>query len=603
MRVSRVSLLVLFIVLISVLSACNNSKKSSGSSAVQEAGYIKFVNPSYTLSTGGELKLEYLPENITVPISFLSDNESVVSVSNNGKITALSAGVAVVTVTAHYAGGIKTDSCSITVTDKSITHISFSGSKIVLGVNETVEPEIIILPEELSNANVTLSVNPADILSISGRKITGLKAGTGKLTVTAGTLSSQIDVEVKDSVIKPNKITLSSDKTVMEQGESIQLSAAVEPIDADNKNIVYTSGDENVAIVTPDGLVKGQNAGTVTITAQSESDKNVTGSIEITVNEATGKYEVMSFSKDGKSYLYLPMEAGSSAFINVDITPKNAKYTKLNITSSSDSVSIDTITRNSFHVSSKKQGYLADIEVTAEGCGLESEEYCKNLITIVNYDNNTESSLESLSTVVPYNLPDGEGRNKPIYIKSGDILNPLASVILNPHNATLNENSFVISTPDTAEGQSPLYYVSGNKVNSQGTGKGVIVVEYVDNQNIKPLTFDVFVYADESEIPNIAYKPIKVKSISIDNKAVLQDKLSVVGGGEFIQATAVHETGQLGYKVEDYSITTSDKNIIDIIDGYAYAKKAGTATITVKSSNMFSDSGNDVTDSIEITVK
>lgn len=602
MRVSRVSLLVLFIVLISVLSACNNSKKNSGGGVVQEAGYIKFVNQSYTLSTGDVLKLEYLPESINVPISFISDNESVVSVSNNGEVTALSSGVAVITVTAHYAGGIKTDSCSITVTDKSITHISFSGSKIVLGVNETVEPEIIILPEELSNANVTLSVNPADILSISGRKITGLKAGTGKLTVTAGTLSSQIDVEVKDSVIKPNKITLSSDKTVMEQGESIQLSAAVEPIDADNKNVVYTSSDENIAIVTSDGLVKGQNAGTVTITAQSESDKNVTGSIEITVNEATGKYEGMSFSKDGISYFYLPMEAGSSAFINVDITPKNAKYTKLNITSSSDSVSIDTITRNSFHVSSKKQGYLADIEVTAEGCGLESEEYCKNLITIVNYDNNTESSLESLSTVVPYNLPDGEGRNMPIYIKSGDILNPLAAVILNPHNATLNENSFLISTPDTAEGQSPLY-VSGNKVNSQGTGKGVIVVEYVDNPSVKPLTFDVFVYADESEIPNIAYKPIKVKSISIDNKAVLQDKLSVVGGGEFIQATAVHETGQLGYKVEDYSITTSDKNIIDIIDGYAYAKKAGTATITVKSSNMFSDTGNDVTDSIEITVK
>lgn len=602
MRLSRVSLFVLLIVLLSVLSGCNNSKKSSGGSVAQETGYIKFANPSYTLSTGDKLKLEYLPENINVPVSFLSDNESVISVNNDGEITALSAGVAVVTVTAHYAGGIKTDSCSITVTDKSITHVSFSGSKIVLGVNETVEPEIIILPEELSNINVVLSVNPADILSIAGRKITGLKAGTGKLTVTAGNLSSEIDVEVKDSVIKPNKITLSSDKTVMEQGESIQLSAAVEPIDADNKNVVYTSSDENVAIVTSDGLVKGQNAGTVTITAQSESDKNVTGSIEITVNEATGKYEGMSFSKDGKSYLYLPMEAGSSAFINVDITPKNAKYTKLNITSSSDSVSIDTITRNSFHVSSKKQGYLADIEVTAEGCGLESEEFCKNLITIVNYDNNTESSLESLSTVVPYNLPNGEGRNLPIYIKYGDILNPLAAVILNPHNATLGENSLRVYTPDTAEGPSPLY-VSGNKVNSQGTGKGVIVVAYEDNQNIKQLVFDVFVYADESEIPNIAYKPIKVKSITIDNKAMLQEKLGVVGGGDFVLATAVHETGQLGYKVEDYTITTSDKNIIDIIDGYAYAKKAGTATITVKSSNMFSDAGNDVTDSIEITVK
>lgn len=487
------------------------------------------------------------------------------------------------------------------VSNIDITYLSFAGSKIVLGINESIEPEIIILPEQVNNINVTLSVNPPDLLLIEGRKITGLKTGTGKLTVSSSSLSSEIDIEVKESVIKPNKITLSADKTVIEQGENIQLSSVIEPVDADNKNIIYTSSDNNIAVVTKDGIVTGQNAGSATITAVAEADRSISSSIAITVNEATGIYSGMTFSKGGRSHVYLPVENGSSSFINVDITPKNAKYTKLNVTSSSDAVLIDTVTRNSFHLSSKKQGYLADIEVTAEGCGLANEEDCKNILTVLTYDNNTNSSLESISTVMPYNITDGEGRNQPIYIRFGETINPLASVILNPNNATISQDSLAINLPDTADGQNPLIKTSNNKVSAQSTGKGVIVVEYLDNQSIKPLVFDVYVYADESEIPDIALKPLKVESITISNKENLQSKLSVTGGIEPVNAVTAHEAGQ-GYMVEDYSISTSDKNIIDIIDGYAYAKKAGTATITVKSNNMFSAKGNDIVDSITITV-
>ena len=50
-------------------------------------------------------------------------------------------------------------------------------------------------------------------------------------------------------------------------------------------------------------------------------------------------------------------------------------------------------------------------------------------------------------------------------------------------------------------------------------------------------------------------------------------------------------------------LETSDKNIIDIIDGYAYAKKAGTARITVTSNSMFSTNGDNITDSFEVEIK
>ena len=53
-------------------------------------------------------------------------------------------------------------------------------------------------------------------------------------------------------------------------GATRQLTATVEPSDADNQNITFTSDDDTVASVGVDGLVTANSAGTTTITVTTD---------------------------------------------------------------------------------------------------------------------------------------------------------------------------------------------------------------------------------------------------------------------------------------------------------------------------------------------
>ena len=65
----------------------------------------------------------------------------------------------------------------------------------------------------------------------------------------------------------------------------LTLTATVQPDNADDKNIIWTSSDETVATVA-NGVVTALNAGTATITATSHADDTKKASCEVTVTQA-----------------------------------------------------------------------------------------------------------------------------------------------------------------------------------------------------------------------------------------------------------------------------------------------------------------------------
>ncbi len=79
-------------------------------------------------------------------------------------------------------------------------------------------------------------------------------------------------------------ITLDQTTASVEEGKSVTLTATVEPGNATNKLVVWTSGDESIATVT-NGVVTGVKAGTVTITATAGGKS---ASCAVTVTKASG---------------------------------------------------------------------------------------------------------------------------------------------------------------------------------------------------------------------------------------------------------------------------------------------------------------------------
>ena len=93
-----------------------------------------------------------------------------------------------------------------------------------------------------------------------------------------------------------DKITLNHTDTTLDVGETIQLTASIDPSNATDKSVSWLSNDVNVATVTSSGKVKAIGAGTATITVTANDGGNAKATCQITVNSS---YE---FTVDGIRY-------------------------------------------------------------------------------------------------------------------------------------------------------------------------------------------------------------------------------------------------------------------------------------------------------------
>jgi parallel beta-helix repeat protein len=96
----------------------------------------------------------------------------------------------------------------------------------------------------------------------------------------------------QDGVITPSAVavtgvSITEGDQELEIGQTVQLTAVVEPGDANNKNVSWSSSDKAVATVSATGLVTAVAEGIATITVTTE-DGNMTDSITVTVADSSG---------------------------------------------------------------------------------------------------------------------------------------------------------------------------------------------------------------------------------------------------------------------------------------------------------------------------
>ena len=127
------------------------------------------------------------PSNATdKKYTFSSSDTSIVSIDENGKITALKAGEATITVTT--SDGNKTATCKVTVKDKGIPVESLSLDKTELSLTEkqTETLTATVHPENATNTDVTWTSSDPSIATVDENgKITAVKEGEVTITVTS----------------------------------------------------------------------------------------------------------------------------------------------------------------------------------------------------------------------------------------------------------------------------------------------------------------------------------------------------------------------------------------------------------------------------------
>lgn len=126
-------------------------------------------------------------------------------------------------------------------------------------------------------------------LNKSTGEITGTPTAEGSNTFTAkaensyGSDSKELSITINEpATISVTDVSLDQNALTLTEGDTVQLTATVEPADATNKDVIWSSNDEAIATVDANGKVTAVDTGTTTITVTTE-DGNKTATCAVTV--------------------------------------------------------------------------------------------------------------------------------------------------------------------------------------------------------------------------------------------------------------------------------------------------------------------------------
>lgn len=163
--------------------------------------------------------------------------------------------------------------------------------------------------------------------------------------------------------VLPTSVTLNKTTLTLVEGDNFTLQALVNPADAVNKEVTWSSSADAVATVDQTGKVVAVKEGKATITATSKAATSVKGTCEVTVTKKAIPVESVQLSETGPITLSLDETFTVSAVI----TPSNA--TDNNIVWSSDDVEVATVDANGV-ITAKGKGTA---NITAKAGGITSD--------------------------------------------------------------------------------------------------------------------------------------------------------------------------------------------------------------------------------------
>ncbi len=243
---------------------------------------------SLSLNIGGtsQLTATVLPANATNKlVSWSSSNNSVVTVSNSGLITAISVGNAIITVTTVDGNKTATANISVTTSVISVTGVTLSPTSLSLNIGGTSQLTATVLPANATNKLVSWSSSNNSVVTVSNSGlITAISVGNAIITVTTvdGNKTATANISVTTSVISVTGVTLSPTSLSLNIGGTSQLTATVLPANATNKLVSWTSSNNLVATVSNSGLVSAISVGNATISVTTQ-DGNKTATANISV--------------------------------------------------------------------------------------------------------------------------------------------------------------------------------------------------------------------------------------------------------------------------------------------------------------------------------
>ena len=234
---------------------------------------------SIDLVTNGEntkdLDAKLVPADATdVKLAYESSDESIATVDETGKVTAVANGECTITT-------------YVTAKTEDAEASELSAVVVEAADSEEVDDSVATMPEDLAAMDSAFGVVPED-----------LKAET-KVTVTTNVES----------------VTLDKTEGVLTVGNTVTVTATVTPDTATNASVTWTSSDEAIATVDSEGKITAVAPGTATITATSDSnpDANATYAVTVQAKKVVAPASTKTSSKSNSGNTGSSSNSGAAA--------------------------------------------------------------------------------------------------------------------------------------------------------------------------------------------------------------------------------------------------------------------------------------------------
>ena len=237
---------------------------------------VSFSQSALELQVGKtkEVNVSVLPENATnKELIWSSSDNSVISV-NNGVITGLKEGKAV--ITAKSVDGYKSASLEVNVINKPATihveSISLDKTELNMLTGDQSSLTATVLPENAADKSLSWNSSDENIATVNKYgKVTAIKEGKVTITATSvdGGHTASCVVNVTTKVVPVTGISLNEDSIELTVTGTKQLTATVLPTNASNKGMTWNSTNEAVATVSETGLVTAVSSGSAIITVKT----------------------------------------------------------------------------------------------------------------------------------------------------------------------------------------------------------------------------------------------------------------------------------------------------------------------------------------------
>jgi len=285
-----------------------------------------------TVGATQQLTATVAPPNATDrSVVWSSTNTSVATVSETGLIRGVGAGTATIRVTTLDGG--HTASVNVTVNVIPVTGVTLTPGTATIGVNATQQLTAAVVPANATNRSVTWSSSDTSIASVSDTGlVAGLRAGSATITVRTSDGGRTATGIITVNFIPVTGVTLLPANVAMNAGTMLQLNAAILPVNASNRSLLWSSSNTSVAVVNENGMVAAIGQGNARITVTTV-DGARTAASEISVIAVPVRAVALAPSSANIS-------AGTSQQLTATIEPAGANK---NVTWSSSNTSVATV--------------------------------------------------------------------------------------------------------------------------------------------------------------------------------------------------------------------------------------------------------------------